>query len=225
MGGNSQSIPEYEFTPTVIKSNGRTLAAQYIDPFTNMLVTQIDEPEESNEAKNKLKQQISEGLSNINTFSPDLLKQFEKTAEAKKQKAIDEYEAEYEPKYRANMEDFFSRLGTLDSTAYLDSINSLESGRRRAYSDIARDYVADIDTMKQNELQNRYAYLSYLQNALNGTSSSSDSYLNSMLSAASSYNKDRNNYYLGGFKSSSSPNYWGLSTQAVSLLGNILGSL
>ena len=132
MGGNSQSIPEYEFTPTVIQSNGRTLAAQYINPFTNMLVTQIDEPKESIDAKNKLKQQINEGFAKINTFSPDTMKEFEEIAEAKKQRAIDEYEAAYEPKYRANMEDFFSRLGTLDSTSYLDSVNSLESGRRKA---------------------------------------------------------------------------------------------
>lgn len=225
MGGNSQSIPEYEFTPTIIKSNGRTLAAQYIDPFTNMLVTQIDEPQESNDAKNQLKQQISKGLANINTFSPDMLKEFEKSAEAKKQKAIEEYEAEYEPKYRANMEDFFARLGTLDSTAYLDSVNSLESGRRKAYSDIARDYVADIDTMKQNELNNRYAYLSYLQNALDNTTSSYDNYFSSLLSSGSNYNNSKNNYYLSGAKSSSSPNYLGLGTQAISLIGNILSSL
>ena len=97
MGGNSQSIPEYEFTPTIIQSNGRTIAAQYMDPFTNMLVTQINEPEESRNEKNELKQKISEGITNINTFSPDLLNQFEKTADAKKQRAIAEYEAEYEP--------------------------------------------------------------------------------------------------------------------------------
>jgi hypothetical protein len=225
MGGNSQSVPEYQFTPTIIKSNGRTVAAQYIDPFTNMLVTQIDEPQDSNDSKNKLKQQISDGFKQINTFSPDLLKQFDKIAEAKKQKSIEEYEAEYEPKYRANMEDFFSRLGTLDSTAYLDSVNALESGRRRAYSDISRDYTADIDTLKQNELQNRYAYLSYLQKALNDTTSANDNYFNSLLSASSNYNNNRNNYYLNSSKSSSSPNYVGLGTQAISLLGNVLGSL
>ena len=225
MGGNSQSIPEYQFTPTIIKSNGQTLAAQYIDPFTNMFVTQIDEPKESSEEKKKLSREISEGLSKINTFSPDTIKEFEKIAQAKKQRAIDEYDAEYEPKYRANMEDFFSRLGTLDSTAYLDSVNSLESGRRRAYSDISRDYIANIDTLKQNELQNRYAYLNYLQNALNSTTSNTDNYLNSLLPASSSYNKDRNNYYLNGAKSSNNTNYLGLGSQAISLLGNVLGSL
>ena len=193
MTSSSPDYPEYQFVPTTVTANGETLARQYKDAFGNV-VTDVSLPKESLARKNKLQNLLNQYEDSINIFSPELTSQMESIANAKKKSALDDFQAIYEPAARSAREDYFARLGTLDSTAYMDRYNALEGTRAKAYADIENDYIANLDTLKNNELSQRYAYLNYLQNGLNSINNLNNSYLNTINSLSSNYTNNYNNY-------------------------------
>jgi len=69
----------------------------------------------------------------------------------------------YEPIRRSTRNDFFNRMGTLDSTAYLDRTNEMDRTENKALSEIAMDSVSQEESLKNAELARRYQYLNYLQ--------------------------------------------------------------
>ncbi len=193
MTSKTPDYPEYEFVPSIVAANGETLASQYKNS-DGTVVTDISLSEDSVARKNKLKKLLDEYESSINVFSPELEAQFENIAQAKKNEAISNFNSMYEPAVRNAREDYFDRLGTLDSTAYLDRYNALESTRGQAYADIANDYVANLEELKNNELSNRYAYLDYLQSGLNDIETQNSNYMSTINSLSSNYTNNYNNY-------------------------------
>lgn len=185
--------PEYEFVPTKVMTNGQTLAQQYKDK-DGIIITDISLSEDSVKRKKKLEELLNSYEGSIDVFSPELNTQFENIANSKKQSALNDFNSMYEPTARKAREDYFSRLGTLDSTAYLDRFNSLENTKQQAYADIANDYVTNLDELKNNELARRYSYLNYLQSGLNSLSNENNNLVNSMTSLSSSYTNNYNNY-------------------------------
>lgn len=216
MTSSKPSYPKYEFVPTAVVSNGQTLAKQYKQNGT--VFTDISLPQESVERKNKLQNLLNEYENSINTFSPELDAQFESIASARKNSALRNFENLYEPSARNAREDYFSRLGTLDSTAYLDRYNALEKTRAQAYADIANDYEANLEELKNNELSRRYNYLNYLQNGLNSINNQNNAYLSAVNNLSSSYTNSYNNY-LNSLYGAQSANSGG------GLFGNVLGGL
>ncbi|MDD3594398.1 MAG: hypothetical protein PHX18_07205 [Candidatus Gastranaerophilales bacterium] len=228
MGGNSTpDVPEYKFVPTYIQQDGQTLASNYYDPVLQAYVTNVATSAEDQARKSYLKNQLSEYEKGINTFSPELVNQWENIANAQKQSAVGYFDSMYEPAARSAREDYFARLGTLDSTAYLDRQNDIEKTRQQAYADIANNYVANMDTLKQNELSNRYNYLNYLQNGINGAGNTQNNYLSAISALGSSYNNSYNDYLWSKYKaelagsSATSPNIASLVSSAG---GAVLGT-
>ncbi len=193
MTSSTPDYPEYEFVPTTVTSNGEILAQQY-QSDDGTVVTDISLSKDSVDRKNKLKNLLDQYESQLNVFSPELNTQFEAIANAKKQSAINSFESIYEPSVRKSREDYFSRLGTLDSTAYLDRYNDLEKTRQQAYADIANDYVANLDELKNNEIARRYNYLSYLQSGLSDLNNQTNDYISAVSGLSSSYTNSYNNY-------------------------------
>ena len=185
--------PEYEFFPSKVTANGETLAQQY-QTNDGTIVTDISISKDTAKRKKKLQELMNEYESNINVFTPEQDAQFESIANAKKESALQNFHSLYEPSVRKSREDYFSRLGTLDSTAYLDRYNALESTKQQAYADIANDYIANLDELKTNELARRYSYLNYLQNGLNSINNQNSNYINSMTNLSSSYTDNYNSY-------------------------------
>ena len=189
---NTPDYPEYQFVPTEITANGQTLAKQYQRNGT--VVTDISLSKDSIERKNKLQNLLNEYENTINIFSPEFSSQIKSIANAKKQSAINDFNSLYEPAAKNAREDYFARLGTLDSTAYLDRFNELEKTKQQAYSNIANDYVANLDELKNNELARRYNYLNYLQNGLNSITNENNGYLSTISSLGTNYTNGYNNY-------------------------------
>ena len=193
MTSNTPDYPEYQFIPSIVTSNGETLARQY-KTGDGTIVTDISLSKDTVDRKNKLKNLLDDYESQLNVFLPELTTQFENIATAKKKAALDSFESIYEPTVRKSREDYFSRLGTLDSTAYLDRYNDLEKTKQQAYKDIANDYVANLDELKNDELTRRYNYLSYLQSGLNDINNQSNNYISSVSNLSSNYTNSYNNY-------------------------------
>ena len=205
MTSSTPDYPEYQFIPSVVTSNGETLARQYKNS-DGTIVTDISLSKETVDRKNKLKNLLDDYESQLNVFSPELNTQFENIANAKKQSALNSFESIYEPTVRKSREDYFSRLGTLDSTAYLDRYNDLEKTKQQAYKDIANDYVANLDELKNNEFTRRYNYLSYLQSGLNEINNQNNNYISSLSDLSSGYTNSYNNYLNKYFSSQSNAN-------------------
>ena len=210
MTSSKPDYPKYEFVPTQVVANGQTLAKQY--QKDGSVITDISLPEESIERKNKLQNLLNESENSINIFSPDVESQFNSIATARKNSALKNFENLYEPSARNAREDYFSRLGTLDSTAYLDRYNALERTKAQAYADIANDYEANLDELRNNELSRRYNYLNYLQNGLNSINTQNNAYLNAVNNLSSSYTNSYNNYL---------NSLYGSRTSSNNLFGNI----
>jgi hypothetical protein len=216
---NTPDYPEYKFVPTTITANGDILAQQYQDK-NGTVITDISLSQENIDRKNKLQNLLEQYEDSVNIFSPELTSQMDSIATAKKKSAIADFESMYEPASRNAREDYFARLGTLDSTAYLDRFNQLEKTKQQAYADIANDYVANLQELQNNELSNRYAYLNYLQNGLNSVNNLNNNYINTVSSLSSSYTNNYNNYLnnLYGSQSKNNNNNW----WSNSLVGNLL---
>ena len=206
MTSSKPDYPTYEFVPTAVVSNGQTLAKQYKQDGT--VFTDISLPDESVKRKNKLQNLLDEYENSINTFSPELEAQFDSISSARKNSALKNFESLYEPSVRNAREDYFSRLGTLDSTAYLDRFNELEKTKAQAYADIANDYEANLEELKNNELSRRYNYLNYLNNSLNTINNQNNAYLSAVSSLSSSYTNNYNNYLQSLYSRGASNNNW-----------------
>ena len=190
---NTPDYPDYKFVPATITANGETLAKQYRDK-DGSIVTDISMSKENLDRKNKLQNLLKQYEDAINVFSPEMNTRIESIANSRKQAALNDFNSMYEPVLRNSREDYFARLGTLDSTAYVDRYNQLEKTRQQAYADIANDYQANLQELKNNELNQRYNYLNYLQNAYGSLSNGNYNYLNPVSSISSSYTNNYNNY-------------------------------
>ena len=210
--------PDYQFFPSVITSNGKPLATQYL--YNGTVVTDVSLPKESQQKKNNLEKLLNEYESSINIFSPEFNEQIESIANAKKIAALNDFHSLYEPAYNKAREDYFERLGTLDSTAYLDRANRMEATKQNAYAGIINDYYANLDELKNNELSRRYDYLNYLQNSLNNINNENANYLNSINSISSKYTNDYNTYQSNAYRnqySNSSGVNWGQMADLAAL--------
>jgi len=216
---NTPDYPEYRFVPTTITANGDVLAKQYQNN-DGTVVTDISLSEDNVNRKNKLQNLLTQYEDSVNIFLPELTTQIKSVADAKKKSAIDNFESIYEPAARNAREDYFSRLGTLDSTAYLDRYNELEKTKQQAYSDIVTDYEANLDELKNNELTRRYSYLNYLQNGLDSVNNLNNNYINTLSSLSSNYTNSYNNYLssLYGSQMKNSNNNW-LTSSLSTILG------
>lgn len=221
---NTPSYPEYKFVPTTVVANGETLAKQYQDAAGN-IVTDISLSQDSVDRKKKLNELLKEYENTVNIFSPELNAQIESIANAKKQNALNDFNSMYEPAVTNAREDYFSRLGTLDSTAYLDRVNSMEKTRQQAYVDIANDYLANIDELKNNELSRRYSYLNYLQNGLNALNTQNNNYLGTIHSLSSSYTDSYNNYLSNLYGTQSRANDNNIFSNLFNSAGGVIGSI
>lgn len=202
---STPEYPEYKFVPTTVIANGDTLAKQYQDA-NGGIVTDISLSQDSVDRKKKLSELLNEYENSVNIFSPELNSQIKSIAQSKKDSALYDFNSMYEPAVTKAREDYFSRLGTLDSTAYLDRVNSMEKTRQQAYADIANDYITNIEELKNNELSRRYNYLNYLQNGLNAINTQNNNYLGTINALSSSYTDSYNNYLSKLYGSQSSNN-------------------
>lgn len=162
------STPKQTFVPTTIRYGGEDVARTYQEGKgrDTRTVTEFMQSEADKQLEAQRKAAIAQYEPTINVFSPETQKSWMDVAETQKQQQLKQFNELYEPTIRKQREDYFARLGTLQSTPYLERQRELEKTQSEALQNIAADYVAKQEQLKANELANRYAYLNYLQGGL-----------------------------------------------------------
>lgn len=186
--------PQPTFTPTVTRYGGKDIAKSYKDG--DMIVNEYIQTPEEKAQEEWRKSQIAQYEPKINVFDPSLVQDWQNKAKATQERTLQSFEDLYKPIERNTRNDYFSRLGTLDSTSYLDRVKDLEKNRQQTYADLARQAILDEDLYKQNELAQRYQYLNYLTGGVNNASESQFRLANSAYDNAMNASNMMNNYSL-----------------------------
>ncbi len=108
-----------------------------------------------------------ENLPNINVFSDDTQKALSEQVKAYLNQGINTINSTYTPMLRDMQNDIARRFGNTDNSIFMDNLRDIESKRADAISDLAQSTTAKRDELINNELSNRYDYLSFLNNYQN----------------------------------------------------------
>jgi len=123
--------------------------------------------ETQQEAYNYAQSEFTKGLSSLNVFSPETMKQINNEVDAYKQKTLKELDSIYTPMLQNTMNDAARRFGNLNNSVYLHNLNSLEDKRAQASATAAENIAAKQSSLISQELQNRYNYLNFLNSYQN----------------------------------------------------------
>ena len=116
--------------------------------------------------------------------------------------------------------DIASRFGNFDNSVFMDNLNSIESNRAEAMSNLAQDITAKRDELVNNELAQRYTYLNFLQDLQNQTNSNILNYISGSQNNSSSGNSYNANAYAANQSSSSGfGSYANLASGVLSAMG------
>lgn len=135
------------------------------------LVTNYNMSPIEQDTLNYTQSQIRNNLENINVFSPKTMDSIYKELNAYKLQGINDINATYSPMLQELQENVASRFGNLDNSVFMDNLNSIESKRADAISDLATNLQSKQSSLINNELANRYNYLNYLNNIQNSINS------------------------------------------------------
>jgi|GEM_PF-4198222 len=191
MGKNDSTVVPAstpEFTPTTVRYNGVDISKTYKDSSGNVITEYLESPEDK-ELREWRESQISEFEPQLNVFSPELQQSWEDIATAKKNQALDEFNALWDPIAKSTREDLWSR-GLANSSIAADTQKAQDEIKANALEDIANDYVAEKEDLKNDELASRYLYLNYLSGGLEDMSQDAFSLLTSSLNNSNSVNSN-----------------------------------
>ncbi len=110
---------------------------------------------------------FAEQLGSINVFSEDTQKQLNNQVNAYKQNALKELDALYAPMIKNVREDSAKRFGNLDNSVFMNNLYTVESNRADAMNNLVQDVSAKQNELINEELQNRYNYLNFINNYQN----------------------------------------------------------
>jgi len=194
-GGDNEEPKKPSFQNSTIRYGGTDVAKTYNDPTAGIVTEYIQTPEEK-QLQEWRKSQIVEYEPKVNTWDQSTLDGFKATADANKQKNLTAFNELYEPIRRSTRNDFFNRMGTLDSTAYLDRTNEMDRTENKALSEIAMDSVSQEESLKNAELARRYQYLNYLQ----GSNSAMDQNAYNAMNYSNTGSNNANSFNLGNYQ-------------------------
>ena len=135
---------------------------------------------------------FADNLPAINVFSPETVSTIKEQVHAYKNNAIKELEDIYSPMLRETRNDAAKRFGNLDNSVFLQNLDTVEAKRAKAVNQLAQDIVSKQNELVNDELQNRYDYLSFLDNYQNNVFSNALNAANVAINGAKSYNNAYN---------------------------------
>ncbi len=112
-------------------------------------------------------QSFYENMPNINVFSDDTIKNLNNQVNAYLNRGINTIQNTYTPMIREMQNDVARRFGNVNNSVFMDNLNDIESQRANAISDLAQNIEAKRSELVNNELSNRYDYLSFLNDYQN----------------------------------------------------------
>jgi hypothetical protein len=182
--GKTSKYPSYS-TGTV-SVNGTTKASTY--KKGNNIISNYNMSDAEKQIYDYAQNSLANSLSSVNVFDEDTQKQLQSELDAYTQNGQKIVNSIYTPMLNSLKTDIASRFGNLDNSVFMDNLNSIEANRADAINNLAQDISAKRSELINNELSQRYSYLSFLQDIQNQANSNILSYLSSSQNNSSSGN-------------------------------------
>lgn len=189
MGKFSKSSSTPQVVGGNISINGQSKANTNYQ--NGQLVTNYNMSPLEEQTLNYTQSQILNNLENINVFSPKTMDNIYKELNAYKFQGINDINETYTPMLQELQENIASRFGNLDNLVFMDNLNSIESKRAAAISDLATNLQSKQSSLINNELSNRYDYLNYLSNLQNSINSNMLNTINASRNSTQVYNNQQ----------------------------------
>ena len=206
------------FSNGTISVNGSDKASTYKQG--NNIISNYNMSADEKRAYDYAQKSFADSLSKVNIFDEDTQKNLQSQLNAytlNGQKMINEM---YTPMLDNLKTDIASRFGNFDNSIFMDNLNSIEENRAESMNNLAQDVLAKRDELINNELSQRYTYLSFLQDVQNQMNSNILNYVSGSQansSAGNSYNAQA--YAANQSRSSSLGNYANLASGVLSSMG------
>lgn len=214
--GKSSKYPSY--SSGSISINGSNVATT--SKKGNIVTSNYNMTEAEKKIYDYAQNSLASSLPYVNVFDTDTQKNIQSQLNAytaNGQKILNNI---YTPMLKELKTDIASRFGNFDNSVFMNNLNSIESNRADALSNLAQDITAKRDELVNNELSQRYTYLSFLQDLQNQTNSNILNYLTGSQNNSSSGNSYNANAYAANKSSSSSlGNYANLASGVLSAMG------
>ena len=110
---------------------------------------------------------LANALPSLNVFSQENLDTLNKEVDAYKQVALKQLNDVYTPMLAETRNDAAKRFGNLDNSVYLQNLDSVENKRKEAVSALSQDLAAKQSALINEQLENRYNYLNFMNNLQN----------------------------------------------------------
>lgn len=162
-GSSSNTFIPYNPSSS-IKVNGVNKAGINVTPWGTSSYYNMDENEKK--AYDYAGEQFALNLPNLNVFDADTQKRFDNQVQSYINQGVEDINDIYKPMLDDLQNDIASRFGNLDNSIFMDNLSEIEDKRADSISDFAQDVQTYRQDLINNELSNRYDYLTYLNNYL-----------------------------------------------------------
>lgn len=216
MGKSSKKYPQY--SAGTISVNGNSKASTY--KTGNNIYSNYNMSDAEKQAYDYAQKSFANSLSSVNVFDDETKKNLQSQLNAYTldgQKLINNL---YTPMLSNLKNDIASRFGNLDNSVFMDNLNSIEANRANSINDLAQDVLAKRDELVNNELSQRYTYLSFLQDIQNQINSNALNYISGSQSNSSSGNSyNAQSYNASQSSGSTFGKYANLASGVLSTMG------
>jgi hypothetical protein len=214
--GKSSKYPSY--STGTITVNGNTVAST--SKKGNTVTSNYNMTDAEKKIYDYAQNSLASSLPYVNVFDKNTQKNIQSQLNAytaNGQKLLNNI---YTPMLKELKTDIASRFGNFDNSVFMDNLNSIESNRAEAMSNLAQDITAKRDELVNNELAQRYTYLNFLQDLQNQTNSNILNYISGSQNNSSSGNSYNANAYAANQSSSSGfGSYANLASGVLSAMG------
>lgn len=214
--GKSSKYPSY--STGTITVNGNTVAST--SKKGNTVTSNYNMTDAEKKIYDYAQNSLASSLPYVNVFDENTQKNIQSQLNAytaNGQKLLNNI---YTPMLKELKTDIASRFGNFDNSVFMDNLNSIESNRAEAMSNLAQDITAKRDELVNNELAQRYTYLNFLQDLQNQTNSNILNYISGSQNNSSSGNSYNANAYAANQSSNSGfGSYANLASGVLSAMG------
>ncbi len=214
--GKSSKYPS--FSGGTISVNGTDKATT--NKKGNNVISNYNMSDAEKNIYNYAQNSLADSLSSVNVFDEDTKKNLQSQLDAYTKNGQKLINNMYTPMLDDLKNDIASRFGNFDNSIFMDNLNEIESNRAESMNNLAQDVLSKRDELINNELNQRYTYLGFLQDLQSSINSNILNYISGSQQNSSAGNDYNARAYAANQSSKSSlGNYANLASGVLSTMG------
>lgn len=214
--GKSSKYPS--FSGGTISVNGTDKATT--NKKGNNVISNYNMSDAEKSIYNYAQNSLADSLSSVNVFDEDTKKNLQSQLDAYTKNGQKLINNMYTPMLDDLKNDIASRFGNFDNSIFMDNLNEIESNRAESMNNLAQDVLSKRDELINNELNQRYTYLGFLQDLQSSINSNILNYISGSQQNSSAGNDYNARAYAANQSSKSSlGNYANLASGVLSTMG------